>query len=66
MPPLLWIPACPECKTPNRDLVYLPGTEAGPIDAGRLYAHWNCSGCSKRIYLPKSAWLPAGSLGTSG
>ena len=65
MSPTLWIPACPDCKTPNRDLVYLPGTEKSPGDVARLYAHWNCAACAKRIYLPKSEWVPVGRLSES-
>lgn len=62
MLPLLWIPACPDCKTPHRELVYLPGGESGPTDVQRLYAHWNCPSCAKRVYLPKSHWVRAGRL----
>lgn len=58
----LWIPACPECQRPHHDLVYLPGAEDGPLDPSRIYAHWNCLGCAKRIYLPRSVWVRAGSL----
>ena len=60
--PVLWIPACPECKTPNQELVYLPGTDQGPQDPARIYAHWNCPSCTKRVYLPRSAWVRVGSI----
>lgn len=60
--PTLWMPACPDCRLPNPNFVFVPGADEGPQDVSRLYAHWSCGGCARRVYLPKSAWVKAGSL----
>lgn len=52
----LWIPACPDCGTERRDLVFLPGDENGPVSRERLHGHWTCVTCGQRNSLPKSEW----------